>query len=82
MRISGQKIKMCATIKPHNMRDMTKEMGQAKMILKASMPRNVTLPLFSTSSVIGKSASGPSEPKKRMGPTMWIKHSIERQGID
>ena len=44
---------------------MTKEMEQAEMRLKASVPRDVTLPIFSTSSVAGGSASGPSEPKKR-----------------
>jgi len=65
MRISGQAIKMCATVKPHNIRDITKEMEQAEMRLKASMPRDVTLPISSTSSVVGESASGPSAPKKR-----------------
>ena len=67
MRISRQRIKMCATVKPHNIRDMTKEMEQAEMRLKVFMLRDVTLPISSTSSVAGKSASGPSAPKKRRG---------------
>jgi len=46
-------------VKTHNIRDMVKEMEQAKMRLKASMPRDVTLPISSTSSVAGGSASGP-----------------------
>ena len=46
---------------------MTKEMEQAKMRLKASMPRGIILPISSTSSVAGGSASGPSAPKKRRG---------------
>jgi len=37
MQTSGQGIKICATVKP---RDMTKEMEQAKMRLKAFMPRD------------------------------------------
>ena len=37
------------------------------MRLKASMPKDVTLPISSTSSVAGKSASCPSAPKKRRG---------------
>jgi len=56
---------MCATIKPHNIRNMTKEMEQAKMRLKASMYRTITLSLSSTSSATGGGASGPSEAKKR-----------------
>ena len=82
MRISGQRIKMCATIKLHNIRDMTKEMEQAEMRLKVSMPRDVTLSIFSTSSVAGRSASGPSAPKKGRGSTPFIKHSIKRQGMN
>jgi len=46
---------------------MTKEMEQAEMRLKASMPRDVTLPISSTLNVVGGSASGPSAPKKRRG---------------
>jgi len=46
---------------------MTKDMEQAEMRLKASMPRNITLHLSSTSSAAGRSASGPSKPKKRRG---------------
>ena len=46
---------------------MTKEMEQAEMRLKASMSRDIILPISSTSSVAGKSASGPSAPKKRRG---------------
>jgi len=67
MQISGQGIKMCATVKPHNTRDMTKEMEQVKMRMKASMLRNITLILFSTSSVTSGSASGPSELKRGEG---------------
>ena len=78
MRISGQEIKMCATVKPHNIRDMTKEMEQAEMRLKAFMPMDVTLPISSTSSMAGGSASGPSAPKKRRGSTLLIKNSIKR----
>ena len=37
------------------------------MILKTFMPRDVTLPIYSTSSVIGGSASDLSAPKKRRG---------------
>ena len=81
MRISEQRIKMRATVKPHNIRDMTKEMEQEKMRLKVFMPRDVRLPISSTSSVAGRSASGPSAPKKRRGSTPLIKHSIKRQGI-
>jgi len=73
---------MCATVKPHDTRDMTKEMEQAKMRLKASMPRNVTLPISSTSSMAGESASDPNAPKKRRGSTLLIKHSIKRQGMN
>ena len=54
MRISGQGIKMCATVKPHNIRDITKEMEQEEMRLNASMPRDVTLQISSTSSVAGE----------------------------
>ena len=54
-------------VKPHNIRDMTKKMEQAKIKLKASIPNNVTLPLSSTLGAAGGNASGPSEPKKRMG---------------
>ena len=70
---------MCATVKPQYIRDMTQEMKQAEMKLKASMPRSVTMPLSSTSCATGGSTS-PSEPKKRRGSTLWIKHSIKRQG--
>ena len=70
---------MCATVKPHSIWDMKKEMEQAEMRLKAFMPRTVTLPLSLMSSAADGSASGPSEPKKRRGPTPWIKHSIKRQ---
>ena len=69
---------MCATVKPHNIRDMTKEMEQVKMRLKASMPRDVTLLISSTLSVAGGSANGPSAPKKRRGSTPLIKYSIKR----
>jgi len=69
---------MCATIKPHNIRNVTKEMEQAKMRLKVSMCRTITLSLSSTSSAAGGGASGPSEAKKRRGSTSWIKHSIKR----
>ena len=65
MWISEKGIKMCATVEPHNIRDMTKDIEQAEMRLKASMPRNITLLLSSTSSAVDESASGPSEPKKR-----------------
>ena len=65
-------------VKPRNIKDMTKDMEQAEMKLKASMPKSVTLHLSSTSSVAGGSASGPSAPKKRMGKTPLIKHSIKR----
>jgi len=34
MRISEQGIKMCETVKPHNIRDMTKEMEEAEMRLR------------------------------------------------
>jgi len=34
MQKSKQGVKMCATIKPHNIRDMTKEMEQAEMRLR------------------------------------------------
>ena len=78
MRISGQKIKMCVTVKPHNIMDMTKEMEKEKMRLKASMPRDITVPISSTSNVAGGSASDPSAPKKRRGSTLLIKHSIKR----
>ena len=71
MQISEQRIKMCATVKSHNTRDMTKEIEQAKMRLKISMPRNVTLNLSSMSSATGGSASVPREPKKRRGSTPW-----------
>jgi len=56
---------MCAMVKPHNIRDMTKAMEQAEMRLKASIPRDVTLSISLTSSVTSGSASGPSVPKKR-----------------
>ena len=79
MRISGQGIKMCATDKPLNIRDMTKEMEQAEMRLKASILRNVTLPLSSTSNAAG--TGSPSESKMR-GSTPWIKYSIKRQGMN
>jgi len=46
---------------------MTKEMEQAEMRLKASMSRDIILPISSMSSVAGGSASGPSAPKKRRG---------------
>ena len=69
---------MWATVKPW---DMTKNMEQVEMRLKASMCRNVNLPLSSMSSVAGESASGPSEPKKR-GSTSWIKHSIKRRDMN
>jgi len=55
---------MCAMVKPHNIRDMTKDMEQAKMRLKASMSRNVTLPLSSISRATGERTNGPSEPKR------------------
>ena len=73
---------MCVTVKPHNRRDMTKEMEQMKMIRKASMPRNITLPLSSTSSAACESTSGPNEPKKRRGSTLWINHSIKKQEMN
>jgi len=60
---------MCATVKPHNIRDMTNEIEQVKMRLKAYMLKNIILPLSSASSVAGESASGSSEPKKRRGST-------------
>ena len=69
---------MCTIVKPYNIRDMTKKMEQAKMRLKVSISRSVTLPISSTLSAAGGSANSPSAPKKR-GLTMWIKHSIERQ---
>jgi len=56
---------MCAMVKPHHISGMTKDIEQVKIRLKASILRNITLPLFSTSSVIGVSASSLSEPKKR-----------------
>ena len=55
------------TIKPHSIRGMTKDMEQAEMKLRTSMPRNVTLHLSSMSSAVGENASGPSEPKKLRG---------------
>ena len=58
---------MCVTVKLHNIKDMMKDMEQAKMKLKVSMFRNVALSLSSISSAAGKSASGPSELKKRRG---------------
>jgi len=58
---------MFQSVKHHNIRDVTKEMEQAKLRLKASMPRTVTLPLSSTSSAAGGSASGLSELKRRRG---------------
>ena len=73
---------MCAIVKPYNIRDMTKEMEQAKMRLKASIPMSVTLLISSTSSVAGESTSGLSELKKRRGSTPWIKHSIRRQEMN
>ena len=79
MRIILVGIKMNQSVKSHNIRDMTKEMEQAEMRLKAFMPRTVTLPLSLMSSAADGSASGPSEPKKRRGSTPWIKHSIKRQ---
>ena len=81
MWISRREIKMCATVKPHNTKDMTKDMEQAKKRLKASISRNITLSLSSTSSAASGSASGPSELKKR-GSTLWIKHLIKRQGVN
>jgi len=45
-------------LNPHNIRDMTKKMEQVKMRLKTSMPRDITLPISSTSndqSVVGGS---------------------------
>ena len=72
---------MYAMVKPHNIRDMTNEIEQAKMRLKVSMLRSVTLPLSSMLSATGDSASGPSEPKKR-GSTSWMKHSIKAQGMN
>jgi len=78
MRISRQRIKMSATVKPHNIRGMTKEMKQAEMRLKAFMPGDVTLPISSTSSVVDGSSSGSSSPKKRRVSTLLIKHSIKR----
>ena len=65
MRISGQGIKMCATVKSHNTKGMTKKMEQAELRLKAFMSRNVTLPFSSTSSVAGGSTSGLNELKRR-----------------
>jgi len=44
---------MCATVKSHNIRDMTKEMEQEKMRLKVSIHRNVILHLSSMSSAGG-----------------------------
>ena len=73
MQISEQGIKMCVMVKPHNVRDVTKEMEQAKMRLKVSMPRDVILSISSTSSVASGSASSPSAPKKR-GSTSLIKN--------
>jgi len=78
MWISGQGIKKCATVKPHNIRDMIKEMKQAKMKLKAFMSRFITLPISSTSSAASGSTNGPRAPKKR-GSTQWIEHSIKRR---
>ena len=51
------------------------------MRLKASMPRDVTLPISSTSSMVDRSASGPSAPR-RGGSTLLIKHSIKRQEMN
>jgi len=73
---------MCVTVKPHNIRDMAKEIEQAKMRLKASTLRGVTLPISSTLSVTGGSSSGPSVLKKRRGLTSLIKHSIKRQEMN
>jgi len=73
---------MCATVKPHNIRDMTKEMEQAEMRLKASILRDITLPISSILSVAGESVSGLSALKKRRGSTPFIKHSIKRQGMN
>jgi len=36
---------MCAMVKPHIIKDMTKEMEQTEMRLKAFIPRDVTLPI-------------------------------------
>ena len=58
MRISGQGIKMCAMIKPHNIRNTIKKMEHAEMKLKTFKPRNVTLSISSTSSVAGGNANG------------------------
>jgi len=82
MRISEQEIKMCATVKPHNIKDIIKEMEQAEMRLKAFMPRDVRLSISSTSSVTDGSARGPSALKKRKRTTPLIKHSIKRKGIN
>jgi len=64
--------KMCITVKPHNIRDMTKDMEQVEMKIKASMPKKVTLSLCSPSSAASESASDPSELKKRRGSTSWF----------
>ena len=61
---------------------MTKKMEQMEMRLKASMSKDVTLPISSMSSVAGESASGPSVPKKGRGSTLLIKHSIKKQGMN
>ena len=58
---------MCQSVNLHNIREMTKEIEQTEMRLKAFMPRSITLPLSSTSSATGGSASGPSETEEEMG---------------
>ena len=72
---------MCSSVKSHNIRDMIKEMEQAKARVDAFMSRTVTLPTSSASSTAGRNASAsmphiPSEFKRRMGSIPWIKHSI------
>ena len=58
------------------------EMEQTEMILKASMPKDVTLTISSTLSVASGSASDPSAPKNRRESTPLIKHSIKRQEMN
>ncbi|XP_020267247.1 uncharacterized protein LOC109842776 [Asparagus officinalis] len=72
MRTSGQGIKVCKGVKPHNMRDMQADMDQAEARVMASMPRTVTLPGSSASSAAAGSQRMPSrlsEPKRRRGVT-------------
>ena len=51
------------------------------MRFKASMPRTITLPLSSTLSVVGGSASGLSEPKNKRGVNT-VNHAFNKEVID